>query len=207
MADCVIRSLSKCVCGEDDEGRGETWGKGGRLHLLTHYTFHVHSDAPIWSVRHLTKSPRRGERARRMISTTFNLLHADADVHNSSSDRRTGCAHLELGRRTAGCDGTADPLISFNSKCSRLPCIFVWLPALFLLVITCLVYQCVSAARCDLCHVYFLHAVRGITEVPVFSYLEAQHVRVSGIYRLGEEQRVCAYVFSRSQTKLDVFIY
>lgn len=83
--------------GGDIQG-GEGWGGGGGLHLFTHYTFHVHSDAPIWSVHRLTKSPCWGKsavkhaRTRRMISTTFNLFLAGADVHNSSSADRPGCS-------------------------------------------------------------------------------------------------------------------
>lgn len=56
--------------------KGEIQGGGG-LHLFTHYTFHVHSDAPIWSAHHLTKSPRRekerGEARRDAADDLYNL--------------------------------------------------------------------------------------------------------------------------------------
>lgn len=120
-------------------------------------------------MHHLIKSPCWGKSAvkqagtRWMISTTFNLFLADADVHNSSSVVRPGCSHLKHSL-TAGCDGTADPLISFNSKCSHLllhPNSAAYsLPPCYHLPCLPVRRLCVCA-RCDLCCVYFFHAVRG----------------------------------------------
>lgn len=137
----------------------------------------------------LAKSPCWGKSAvkhagtRWIISTTFNLFLADADVHNSSSVVRPGYFHLKRSL-TAGCDGTADPFISFNSKCSHLllhPNSAAYsLPPCYHLPCLPVRRLCVCA-RCDLCHVYFFHAVRD-AEILAFSYLKVLCVSVQIIY-------------------------
>lgn len=98
------------------------------------------------------------------------------------------------------------PTLLFPSTVNVLTssCFLIQLPTLFLLVITCLVYQCadcvcalvVISAMC-----IFLSCCQGDIEIPAFSYLKAQHVSVQGIYWCGKYQKV------NMSTKVDVFIY
>lgn len=139
-------SPSVCVC-VGRMMREEIYGVVGSyicLHttLFMYILMHLYGACIIWQKAHA------GERARRSTpgcggwSLQPSICSSPVPtciIHR----RRTNLAALTWSSAAVlllGCDGTADPLISFNSKCSRLPCILIRLPALFLLVITCLVY-------------------------------------------------------------------